>query len=108
MEMLMFAELSEASLYLPGAAGGLVSCGRHVSLRSVAPKRLKVAGFSLNFSTDVTSCSCAMTLMKTCFLSGRRCRRAALFPPKIVWLVQMLQFRTAISHSVTRNLGRTS
>lgn len=103
MKMLMFVELSEASsLYLTCIAGKGI-CRIRVS--EAAPKSCR---FSLNFRSDVTSCCCAMVPMNTCFLSPRWCRRAALFPPKIVCLVQMLQFRTAISHSVTRNLGRTS
>lgn len=107
MKMLMFVKLSEASLYLPCVARGIICCRVHVILHLIAPKRLKVAGFSLNFSTDVASCCSPMIPMNTRFLPAR-CRRAALFPPKIVCLVQMLQFHTTISHSVTRNLGRTS
>lgn len=71
MKMLMFVELSEASLFLPCVAGGMICSRKRVILRLIAPKRLKVAVFSLNFSADVTSCSCAMILMNTCFLSAR-------------------------------------
>lgn len=104
-KVLMFVK---ASLYLPCVAGGMICCRKHIILLLIAPQRLTVAGFSLNFITDVTSCCCAMILMNMRFLSARWCRRAALFPPNIVCLVQMLQFCTTISHSVSRNLGWTS
>lgn len=66
MKMLMFLELSEASLYLPCVAGGIICCLIHVVLHLIAPTRPKVAGFLLNLSTDVTSCCCTMILMNTC------------------------------------------
>lgn len=94
--MLMFVELPEASsLYSPCVTGGIICCRE---LGWVAAKSCRI---SFNFSGDVTRCALILLEM---FCAGEQ----RLFPPKIVCLVQMLQRRAAISHSVTRNSGRTS